>query len=312
MDQSLRRCRLKQSIPALPGETARLSDGRALRSARRSRSNNGHEPRKGETILPALNNDHSDIRLKEAIVRIARLDNGIGLYRFRYGGGGRTFYVGVMAQEVQTIMPEAVARGRDGHLLVDYDRVGLPVHDLEAVGRPPRRARVLRERRVRSNKTGALLAGAAAIVAGFWLGLADARAQDGSAKAIFEKYSLLGTFAWDCSKPPSAQNNWYHVHRLIDPDHVQRDYMTGPTTRQWLSVIDQVAELRPDEVELSGTITGRVGGRDLDRAAIKGIWRVQPGRLLVWEATINGDKVAADGRLTANGFQLQWSNRCGG
>jgi hypothetical protein len=88
--------------------------------------------------------------------------------------------------------------------------------------------------------------------------------------------------------------------------------MTGPTTRQWLSVIDQVAELRPNEVELSGTITGRVGGRDLDRAAIKGIWRVQPGRLLVWEATINGDKVAADGRLTANGFQLQWSNRCGG
>jgi hypothetical protein len=253
MDQSLRRCRLKQSIPALPGETARLSDGRALRSARRSRSNNGHEPRKGETILPALNNDHSDIRLKEAIVRIARLDNGIGLYRFRYGGGGRTFYVGVMAQEVQTIMPEAVARGRDGHLLVDYDRVGLPVHDLEAVGRPPRRARVLRERRVRSNKTGALLAGAAAIVAGFWLGLADARAQDGSAKAIFEKYSLLGTFAWDCSKPPSAQNNWYHVHRLIDPDHVQRDYSGGCHTDSYTfsTVLSQSATTNALDVRLS-------------------------------------------------------------
>ena len=40
-------------------------------------------------------------------MRIARLDNGIGLYRFRYRGGGRTFYVGVIPQEVQTIMPEA-------------------------------------------------------------------------------------------------------------------------------------------------------------------------------------------------------------
>jgi hypothetical protein len=64
--------------------------------------------------------------LKGAIVPIARLDNGIGLYRFRYRGGNGTVYVGVMAQEVQAIMPEAVARGRDGYLRVDYDRVGAP------------------------------------------------------------------------------------------------------------------------------------------------------------------------------------------
>ena len=34
-------------------------------------------------------------------------------------------YVGVMAQEVQTIMPEAVVRGRDGYLRVFYDKLGL-------------------------------------------------------------------------------------------------------------------------------------------------------------------------------------------
>jgi hypothetical protein len=68
---------------------------------------------------------HSDIRLKEAIVPIARLDNGIGLYRFRYRGSP-TIYVGVMAQEVQTIMPEAVVRGNDSYLWVDYGRVGVP------------------------------------------------------------------------------------------------------------------------------------------------------------------------------------------
>ena len=34
-------------------------------------------------------------------------------------------YVGVMAQEVQTLMPEAVLRGRDGYLMVLYDKLGL-------------------------------------------------------------------------------------------------------------------------------------------------------------------------------------------
>jgi hypothetical protein len=34
-------------------------------------------------------------------------------------------YVGVMAQEVQSVMPEAVVRGRDGYLRVHYERLGL-------------------------------------------------------------------------------------------------------------------------------------------------------------------------------------------
>ena len=67
----------------------------------------------------------SDLRLKQDIVPLARLDNGIGLYRFRYRGGDPTTYVGVMAQEVVEIAPSAVIRGRDGYLRVDYDRLGL-------------------------------------------------------------------------------------------------------------------------------------------------------------------------------------------
>jgi hypothetical protein len=67
----------------------------------------------------------SDIRLKEDMVPLGRLDNGIGVYRFRYRGNDHTRYVGVMAQEVQTIVPNAVSRRRDGYLLVDYDMLGL-------------------------------------------------------------------------------------------------------------------------------------------------------------------------------------------
>ena len=39
--------------------------------------------------------------------------------------GGHTTYVGVMAQEVQTVMPEAVTRGADGYLRVSYDLLGV-------------------------------------------------------------------------------------------------------------------------------------------------------------------------------------------
>ena len=67
----------------------------------------------------------SDMRLKHDIVLLGRLEDGLGYYRFVYNGG-HTAYVGVMAQEVQTVMPEAVIRGADGYMRVSYDRLGLP------------------------------------------------------------------------------------------------------------------------------------------------------------------------------------------
>jgi hypothetical protein len=66
----------------------------------------------------------SDIRLKHDITLLGRLNDGLGFYRFTYNGG-HTAYVGVMAQEVQTVMPEAVVRGSDGYLRVFYDKLGL-------------------------------------------------------------------------------------------------------------------------------------------------------------------------------------------
>jgi hypothetical protein len=66
----------------------------------------------------------SDARLKHDIVLLGRLDNGLGFYRFVYNGGHKIF-VGVMAQEVQSVMPRAVARDRHGYLLVFYDKLGL-------------------------------------------------------------------------------------------------------------------------------------------------------------------------------------------
>jgi hypothetical protein len=67
----------------------------------------------------------SDIRLKEDIVPLMQLSNGLELYRFRYKGSDHTAYVGVMAQEVQKVDPSAVWRDRDGYLRVNYDQIGV-------------------------------------------------------------------------------------------------------------------------------------------------------------------------------------------
>jgi hypothetical protein len=72
----------------------------------------------------------SDMRLKHDIVLLGRLDDGLGYYRFVYNGG-HTAYVGVMAQQVQTVMPEAVTRGPNGYMRVSYDRLGLPFETYE-------------------------------------------------------------------------------------------------------------------------------------------------------------------------------------
>jgi hypothetical protein len=62
--------------------------------------------------------------LKHDIVLLGHLANGLGYYRFSYNGSNRA-YVGVMAQEVQGVMPEAVVRDRDGTLRVFYDKLGV-------------------------------------------------------------------------------------------------------------------------------------------------------------------------------------------
>ena len=59
-----------------------------------------------------------------AVVLPGRLDNGLGYYRFSYLGSKKA-YVGVMAQEVQGVVPDAVTRGSDGYLRVYYEKLGL-------------------------------------------------------------------------------------------------------------------------------------------------------------------------------------------
>lgn len=81
----------------------------------------------GPGMMPAAGSDRV---IKENIVRIATHPLGIGLYLFDYKpeyrercGAGRQF--GVMADEVETVMPEAVVVHPDGYKMVNYAMLGI-------------------------------------------------------------------------------------------------------------------------------------------------------------------------------------------
>ena len=62
--------------------------------------------------------------MKHDVVLLGHLGNGLGFYRFAYLGSDKA-YVGVIAQEVQAVLPDAVTRGRDGYLRVYYEKLGI-------------------------------------------------------------------------------------------------------------------------------------------------------------------------------------------
>ena len=61
----------------------------------------------------------SDARLKENINAVGKLDNGLTVYSFNYLDNPTT-HIGLMAQEVEDVNPEAVSE-IDGYKMVDYN-----------------------------------------------------------------------------------------------------------------------------------------------------------------------------------------------
>jgi hypothetical protein len=72
----------------------------------------------------------SDIRVKENIVKLGALPNGLNIYEFDYklefkdiAGHGK--HIGVMAQEVEKVIPYAVIKADNGYKMVNYSMLGL-------------------------------------------------------------------------------------------------------------------------------------------------------------------------------------------
>ncbi len=65
----------------------------------------------------------SDPRLKMDVTELGELDNGLKVYEFYYIDGSGPF-VGVMADEVSEIQPDALGPVTDGFMTVDYSKIG--------------------------------------------------------------------------------------------------------------------------------------------------------------------------------------------
>ena len=79
--------------------------------------------RSQQLITPRPRLVYSDVRLKREVLLLETLGNGINLYRYQYRWSG-TEYVGVMAQEVAAVVPEAVSTDADGSTVSITDAWG--------------------------------------------------------------------------------------------------------------------------------------------------------------------------------------------
>lgn len=68
----------------------------------------------------------SDPRLKMDVIKIGDHSSGLGVYEFKYIDGSGP-YIGVMADEVEEIMPEALGPVINGFKTVDYAKLNMGV-----------------------------------------------------------------------------------------------------------------------------------------------------------------------------------------
>jgi hypothetical protein len=84
----------------------------------------------GGAALGAPKGTFSDIRMKENINPVGVLPNGLNIYEFDYkpefkdiAGHGK--HIGVMAQEVEKVIPYAVIQANNGYKMVNYSMLGI-------------------------------------------------------------------------------------------------------------------------------------------------------------------------------------------
>lgn len=68
---------------------------------------------------------YSDVRLKENIIEITQDRRGIPIVQFNYKHEPSRKYIGVLAQDVLEIFPEAVTSDLNGFLMVDYEMLDI-------------------------------------------------------------------------------------------------------------------------------------------------------------------------------------------
>jgi hypothetical protein len=122
-----------------------------------------------------------------------------------------------------------------------------------------------------------------------------------SVKDIFKRHGLFGTWAVDCSRPPSAGNP-HVVYRPGGGHRVERLTSIEPGRTFDVSVVDSAAEASPSELIVSWqTGEGGIANRIL----------LQGGRMQVLESTrSNGEKLVVDGRRVRDNAEAPRFEKC--
>jgi hypothetical protein len=139
-----------------------------------------------------------------------------------------------------------------------------------------------------------------ALVAAGILLCATAAAHAQSARADFEKLGLMGTHTLDCSQPVS-ESNGYIIYRALDATRVQRDTMTGPTTRMFVSIAESASSTAANEITVTGTSDGK---------KLVYIIKVDGQKHRVWTWTEDGVKSVENGVWTEQKYEMPWLNKC--
>jgi hypothetical protein len=127
-------------------------------------------------------------------------------------------------------------------------------------------------------------------------------ASAGSAKDIFEKHDLFGTWAVDCTRPMGATNP-YVVYRPFAGNSVRREVFIEPGRPFDVSMPESAAESAADELIVvwqtgEGGIANRI--------------RLRPDEMQVIDSTRqNGEKLTVDGRRVRDNTETPRYRRCG-
>jgi hypothetical protein len=134
-----------------------------------------------------------------------------------------------------------------------------------------------------------------------------------SVQNIFFRHGLIGTFAEDCTTEP-GDSNQYIVHRVIDPNHVERDQMKSRNLRSYAAFIDNADEVTANDVGMTMLITESANAQMKDWR-MRLVTRVDGNRIRLLESgpltgPFAGQKNIVAGKATSGGAETRWLQRC--
>jgi hypothetical protein len=143
----------------------------------------------------------------------------------------------------------------------------------------------------------------ALLIAGLAVLLLPLPARAASAREVFERHGLMGTWAIDCARPASLGNPFVTYH-TAGSDGVERLAATGPSDLTDVSVVDSVVDLGPTEL----TVHWRSGnpGRDSTNRLV-----VKDDLIQVVDSMLDiGIKMVENGQLTGDHSPMPPYRRC--